>query len=79
MTHLTSSLAHVAPVHVEAPGSGPVSVPAPHLLLLHVEPVVAPQEDGLGTQSPLHAGSVFKNNESKVGNLLKMTNILNTV
>lgn len=67
---LTAPLVHVAPVHVEAPGPRPLSVPgAPHLLLLHVEPVVAVQEDGLGAQSPLYTRSVFKHNEAKVGNL----------
>lgn len=65
---LTPSLVHVASVHVEAPGPRPVPG-APHLLLLHVEPVVAVQEDGLGAQSSLNTRSVFKHNEAEVGNL----------
>ena len=68
-SHLASSLAHVLSVSLgEARGSSAVSG-CSHLLLLHVQPVISIQENGLRGEGFLDALHVREDNKAKVGNL----------
>ena len=75
-SHLASSLAHVLSVKPlgESRGSSAVSG-CSHLLFLHVQPVVAVQEDGLRGEGFLHTLHVREDNKAKVGNLERKTEI----
>ena len=70
--HLTSPLPHVLPVPVREAGWSSAVSRGPHLLFLHVQPMIAVQEDGLGIQSLLHTLRLGKHNEAKVGNLSRL-------